>query len=106
MKTLSKTEVRGKRGKSMNPNAVKSNGFLKSGINNSTSYQSNFNDAAFSTSTSKNFMREMPNETQESKRNIKRSDSLIARSTTYSTVPCPYCDRKFSSNAAERHIPI
>ena len=106
MKTLSKTEVRGKRGKSMNPNAVKSNGFLKSGINNSTSYQSNFNDAAFSTSTSKKFMREMPNETQESKRNIKRSDSLIARSTTYSTVPCPYCDRKFSSNAAERHIPI
>ena len=28
------------------------------------------------------------------------------RSSTYSTVPCPHWDRKFSSAAAERHIPI
>ena len=105
-KNLSKTEVRGKRGKSMNHKALKSNGFSKSGINNNSSYQSNFNDAAISTSTSKHFINNVQNEHQESKQNIHRSDSLIARSTSYSAVPCPYWDRKFSSNAAERHIPI
>lgn len=82
-------EVNTKRGKSMNPNAVKSNGFSRSAINNSTSYQTNFNDAAISTSTSKNFMNS-PLTTIDNKKNIKRSESLIARSSGYSTVPCPH----------------
>lgn len=98
-------EVNTKRGKSMNPKAMRSNGFSRSGINNSTSYQSNFNDAAFSTSTSKNFMNS-PMGNTENRKTYHRSESLVARSSCYSTVPCPHCDRTFSSAAAERHVPI
>ena len=94
-----------KRGKSVNHNAMHSNGFARSVINNSTSYQSNFNDIAFSTSTSKNFA-QSPLTTIENRKSTKRADSLIARSATYSNVPCPHWDRKFSTAAAERHIPI
>lgn len=90
---------------SLNPNILKSNGFSKSTINNSTAYQSNFNEVAISTSTSKKFI---PNQIEhhESYKHYQRSESLIDRSATYSTVPCPHWNRKFSSAAAERHIPI
>ena len=88
----------------MHQKTIKPNGFLKSQINNSTSYQSNFNDAEFSTS-SKNFMNS-PLAAIENRKATKRADSLIARSATYSNIPCPHCDRKFSTAAAERHIPI
>lgn len=94
-----------KRGKSVINKAMNSNGFSRSGINNSTSYQSNFNDAAFSTSSSKNFV-SSPHATLENKKATRRADSLIARSATYSNVPCPHCDRRFSVAAAERHVPI
>jgi hypothetical protein len=104
-KRKQKTELSSKRGKSLNYNAIRSNGFTRSGINNSTSYQSNFNDAAFSTSTSKHFL-QSPLTTIENKKVYQRSDSLIARSSVYSSIPCPHCDRKFSNKAAERHIPI
>lgn len=82
-------EASAKRGRSMNPNALKSNGFAKSAINNSTSYQTNFNDVAISTSTSKNFM-QSPLTTIENKKSFQRSESLIARSSNYSTIPCPH----------------
>ena len=82
-------ELSAKRGRSMNPNALKSNGFARSAVNNSTSYQTNFNDVAISTSTSKNFM-QSPLTTIENKKNFQRSESLVARSTSYSTVPCPH----------------
>lgn len=85
---------------------MNSNGFSRSGINNSTSYQSNFNDAAFSTSSSKNFLNSPHHSTIESRKAAKRADSLVARSATYSNIPCPHCDRKFSQAAAERHVPI
>ena len=75
-----------KRGKSLNHNALKSNGFSRSAINNSTSYQSNFNDAAISTSTSKNFI-QSPMANMDNKKSFQRAESLIARSTTYSIYP-------------------
>lgn len=81
-----KDDSSSKRGKSLNHNALKSNGFSRSGINNSTSYQTNFNDAAKSTSTSKNFI-QSPMATLENKKSYQRAESLIARSTTYSNFP-------------------
>jgi len=82
------SEERSKRGKSLNSKFIQSNGFTKSAFNNSTSYQTNFNDAAISTTTSKNFITS-PHQKEE-KRSYQRSDSIIARSACYSTVPCPY----------------
>jgi hypothetical protein len=84
---------------------MKSNGFSRSGMNNSTSYQSNFNDAAQSTSTSKHFNQSLMAGVEHKKPN-QRSESLVARSMTYSHCTWPHWDRKFSSAAAERHIPI
>ena len=72
-----------KRGKSLSHNSMKSNGFSRSAINNSTSYQSNFNDAAQSTSTSKHF-NQSPMTGAEHKKPNQRSESLVARSMTYS----------------------
>jgi hypothetical protein len=88
-KALKEIKTSMKRGKSVNAAAMKSNGFAKSTMNNSTSYQSNFGDAAISTSTTKNFM-QSPLTTIENKRNYQRSESLIARSACYSTIPCPH----------------
>lgn len=73
------SEQKAKRGKSMNAKFLKSNGFSKNGLNN-TSYQSNFHDTAISTSTSKHFI-SSPAPNGEEKRKINRSESLIARST-------------------------
>lgn len=97
------SEQKAKRGKSVNAKFLQSNGFSKNG--NNTTYQSNFHETAISTSTSKNFI-SSPFPDEGEKRKYNRSESLIARSTCYSTVPCPHCDRKFSSAAAERHIPV
>ncbi|CAI2384054.1 unnamed protein product [Moneuplotes crassus] len=94
-----------KRGKHF-AKAMNSNGFSRSGINNSTSYQTNFNDVALSTSSSRNFVQSPHRSSLESRNTAKRANSLIARSATYSSIPCPHCDRKFSTAAAERHIPI
>lgn len=99
------SEKKQKRGSSVNPKYLQSNGFTQSAVGNNTSYQNGFNETAISTSTSKNFQTS-PMQRSLNYKSYKRSESLIARSSTYSQVPCPHCDRKFSSNAAERHIPI
>ena len=78
-----------KRGKSMNPKSIQSNGFAKTTGGNSTAYQSNFNDADNSTTTSKN-MFTSPVPKAEYRKNYQRSESLIARSACYSQVPCPH----------------
>jgi hypothetical protein len=101
-----KTEKKMKRGQSVNSNPVmQSNGFAKSMMGNNTSYQSNFQDTAISTSTSKNFVTS-PMQNSERPSKYKRSESLLARSACYSQVSCPHCDRTFASGAAERHVPI
>jgi endogenous inhibitor of DNA gyrase (YacG/DUF329 family) len=36
----------------------------------------------------------------------KRHGDVLTRSSMYSSVKCPHCDRMFAEGAAQRHIPI
>ena len=43
--------------------------------------------------------------TTDFSKQIKHGD-VVTRSTLYSSVKCPHCDRMFAEKAALRHIPI
>lgn len=84
--TYMSSESKNKRGQSVNSKYMQSNGFNKSSIANNTSYQSNFQETAISTSTSKNFMASPMHGSEKPRKSYKRSESLIARSANHCNV--------------------
>jgi len=102
----SNSEMKAKRGKSMYPNKIKSTRSNKSVLSNNVAYQTDRDFHEENTGMSRHYINNSPAINTDSKKNYQRAGSLIARSTSYSTVPCPHCERMFSMSAAERHIPI
>jgi hypothetical protein len=37
---------------------------------------------------------------------VKKYEDVVTRTTKFSNVECPHCQRKFNERAAERHLPI